>query len=75
VPKAEKKHFRVFTDEKVRALHEACLPPTVGLRLDVRRMMTARNRAILWALLDTGMREAELCGMHFIDLDRRRGTV
>lgn len=75
VPKAEKKHIRVFTDEEVRALHEACVPPSVGLRPDVRRMLTARNRAILWTLLDTGMREAELCGMRFMDLDRRRGTV
>lgn len=75
VPKAEKKHIRVFTDEEVRALHEACVPPSVGLRPDVRRMMVARNRAILWVLLDTGMREAELCGMRFKDLDRRRGTV
>jgi site-specific recombinase XerD len=75
VPKAEKKHIRVFTDDEVRALHEACVAPTTGLRPDVRRMLTARNRTILWTLLDTGMREAELCGMRFRDLDRRRGTI
>jgi site-specific recombinase XerD len=75
VPKAEKKHIRVFTDEEVKALHEACMPRSVGLRPDVRRMMTARNRAIVWVLLDTGMRQAELCGMRFKDLDRQRGTI
>src|SRR6185369_11992785 len=75
VPKAEKKHLRVFSDDEVRALHDACVPPSSGLRSDVRRMLTARNRAILWTLLDTGMREAELCGMRFKDLDRKRGTV
>lgn len=75
LPKAEKKHIRVFTDEEVRTLHEACVPPSSGLRSDVRRMLTARNRAILWTLLDTGMRKAELCGMRFKDLDRKRGTV
>lgn len=75
VPKAEKKHIRVFSDDEVRALHEACIAPSAGLRPDVRRMLTARNRAILWVLLDTGMREAELCGMRFKDLDRRRGTI
>jgi len=75
VPKAEKRHIRVFSDEEVKLLHEACVPPGGGLRPDVRRMLTARNRAILWALLDTGMREAELCGIRFRDLDRRRGTV
>jgi site-specific recombinase XerD len=75
VPKAEKKHIRVFNDDEIRVLHEACIPPSAGLRSDVRRMLTARNRAILWTLLDTGMREAELCGIRFKDLDRRRGTV
>jgi site-specific recombinase XerD len=34
-----------------------------------------RNRAVLWVLLDTGMRESELCGMRFMDFDRRCGTI
>jgi site-specific recombinase XerD len=38
-------------------------------------MLAARNRAVLWVLLDTGMRESELCGMRFMDFDRRRGTL
>lgn len=75
LPKAEKKHIRVFTDEEIKLLHEACLPPASGLRPDVRRMLAARNRAVLWVLLDTGMRESELCGMRFMDFDRRRGTL
>jgi site-specific recombinase XerD len=69
VPKAEEKHIRVFNDDEIRALHEACILPSASLRSDVRRMLTARNRAILWTLLDTGMREAELCGIRFKDLD------
>jgi site-specific recombinase XerD len=75
LPKAEKKHLRVFTDEEVKLLHEACLPPRNGLRADVQRMLAARNRAILWVLLDTGMRTAELRGMRFMDFDRKRGTI
>jgi site-specific recombinase XerD len=75
LPKAEKKHLRVFSDEEVKQLHEACVPASTGLRSDVRRMLTARNRAILWTLLDTGMRESELCGIRFKDLDRQHGTV
>lgn len=75
LPKAEKKHIRVFTDEEVKLLHEACMPSSAGLRPDVRRMLAARNRAVLWVLLDTGMRESELCGMRFMDFDRRRGTI
>ena len=38
-------------------------------------MLTARNRAVLWTLLDTGMRASELCGIRFTDLDRKHGTV
>jgi site-specific recombinase XerD len=75
LPKAEKKHLRVFTDEEVKLLHEACAPPRRGLRPDVQRMLAARNRAILWVLLDTGMRTAELRGMRFMDFDRKRGTI
>lgn len=75
LPKAEKKHIRVYSDDEVRQLHEACVPPRNGLRPEVQRMLAARNRAILWVLLDTGMRAMELCGMRFMDLDRKRGTV
>jgi site-specific recombinase XerD len=75
LPKAEKKIIRVFTDEEIKLMHEACTAPSNGLRADVRRMLTARNRAILWTLLDTGMRVSELCKMRFMDLDRRRGSI
>jgi len=53
LPKAEKKHLRVFTDEEIKRLHEVCTPPQNGLGPEVRRMLTARNRAVLWMLLDT----------------------
>jgi site-specific recombinase XerD len=69
LPKSEKKHIRVYSDEEVKQLHEN------GLRPDVHKMLIARNRAILWVLLDTGMRANELCGMRFMDFDRKRGTV
>jgi site-specific recombinase XerD len=75
LPKAEKKYIRVFSDEEIKQMHEACVPPSNGLRPDVRRMMAARNRAVLWVLLDTGMRASELRGMRFMDFDRKRGTI
>lgn len=37
--------------------------------------MTARNRAILWLLLDTGLLVSELCGLRLSDVDRAGGTV
>ena len=37
--------------------------------------MTARNRAILWLLLDTGLQVSELCDLRLTDVDRTGGTV
>ena len=37
--------------------------------------MTARNRAILWLLLDTGLQVSELCRLRLGDVDRAGGTV
>jgi site-specific recombinase XerD len=37
--------------------------------------MTARNRAILWLLLDTGLQVSELCGLRLADVDCTGGTV
>jgi site-specific recombinase XerD len=37
--------------------------------------MTARNRAILWLLLDTGLQVSELCRLRLADVDRAGGTV
>jgi integrase/recombinase XerD len=33
-----------------------------------------RNRAILWVLLDTGIRVSELCGLRLSDFDRKHGV-
>jgi len=37
--------------------------------------MTARNRAILWLLLDMGLQVSELCRLRLADVDRAGGTV
>jgi site-specific recombinase XerD len=37
--------------------------------------MTARNRAILWLLLDTGLQVSELCSLRLADVDRAGGAV
>ena len=37
--------------------------------------VTARNRAILWLLWETGMQVSELCGLRLADVDRASGTV
>jgi site-specific recombinase XerD len=37
--------------------------------------MTARNQALLWLLLDTGLSASEVCGLRLGDVDRVKGTV
>jgi site-specific recombinase XerD len=37
--------------------------------------MTARNRTILWLLLETGLTFSEVCGLRLQDVDRAGGTV
>lgn len=37
--------------------------------------LTARNRAILWLLLDTGVSVSELCALRIADVDHIGGTV
>ncbi|GHO96466.1 hypothetical protein KSF_065140 [Reticulibacter mediterranei] len=36
---------------------------------------TARNRAILWVLFDTGMRATEICALRLGDVDLEQGIV
>ncbi|HEU5377011.1 MAG TPA: tyrosine-type recombinase/integrase [Ktedonobacteraceae bacterium] len=56
----------------VRLLRACQLPgPPGGLNAG----MTARNRAILWLLLDTGLQVSELRGLRLADVDRADGTV
>lgn len=36
---------------------------------------TARNRAILWVLFDTGMQPTEVCRLRLCDVDREQGSL
>lgn len=55
-----------FTDEEVERLLRACAPSTwTGQRL----------RAIIALLLDTAIRESELCGLRLADVDLERGEI
>ena len=51
----------------------ACrLPKKTGV---LAERATARNRAILWVLFDTGMRTTEICSLRLGDVDREQGIV
>lgn len=50
----------------------ACTPPNEAGPIATRAAV--RNRAILWVLLDTGIRVSELCGLRLSDFDRKHGV-
>ncbi len=51
----------------------ACRPPGEGSPL--QEQATARNRAILWVLLETGISVRELCELRLVDVDRKHGML
>jgi site-specific recombinase XerD len=72
-PKAGKPLIRLIEPEEFEQLLLACRPAgEIGPLVD---RAAARNRAILWLLLDTGTRVSELCGLRLADLDRRRAIL
>lgn len=69
LPRVEQKYIPTFTSEGVGKLMSAC---EAGKRYtpQLRRALTARNRAILSVLIDTGIRRSELVGLRLGDVDR-----
>lgn len=76
-PKVDKPLIRVFTDAELEKLDAACTRPAKGRSItpDERKMLTARDRAIFWLLLSTGIRLSELCGLRFMDMDWDKGMI
>jgi site-specific recombinase XerD len=73
VPKAQRSSPQAVEPEAfVRLLRVCQLPGPPGGH---NAGLTARNRAILWLLLDTGLQASELCGLRLADVDCAGGTV
>ena len=73
LPKAQRGFPQLVEPEAFVHLLRACqLPGSPGGH---NAGLTARNRAILWLLLDTGLQVSELCGLRLADVDRVGGTV
>ena len=73
VPKAQRGLPQAVEPEAFVRLLRAC--QLTGSPGGQNAGMTARNRAILWLLLDTGLQVSELCGLRLTDVDRAGGTV
>jgi site-specific recombinase XerD len=76
-PKVEKPLIRIFTEEELRRLDAACERPVRGpaLTVDERKALAARDRAILWVLLSTGIRVGELCRLRLKDVDWQQNML
>ena len=77
LPKVERPLIRVFTEAELQALDAACdrFPHGRSLTPDERKALAARDRAILWVLLSTGIRRLELCRLRFCDIDWDKGLL
>lgn len=77
LPKIEQPLIRVFTEDELVRLDAACdrEPKGRSLTPDERKALAARDRAILWLLLSTGIRLSELCRLRFCDVDWESGMV
>jgi len=73
VPKAQSGLPQAVKPEAFVRLLRAC--QLAGAQEGQNAGMTARNRAILWLLLETGLQASELCGLRIADVDRAGGTV
>jgi site-specific recombinase XerD len=73
VPKAQRGLPQAVEPETFVRLLRAC--QLQGSPGGHNAAMTARNRAILWLLRDTGLQVSELCGLRLGDVDRAGGTV
>ena len=73
VPRAEKEAIRVLETEEFERLLLACRAGGEGGPSG--EWATARNRAILWVLLDTGMRLFELRNRRLGDVDREQRAL
>src|SRR5579859_4649461 len=69
LPKVEKKFIPTFSSEDVEKLLGACEEGDLN-KPQLRKALTARNRAIVSLFLDTGIRLKELVGLRLRDIDK-----
>src|SRR5947209_456065 len=70
LPRVEQEYIPTFTPEEVARLFDACEDSSKGVTSIVQKALTARNKAILAVLVDTGLRRSELLGLRLCDVDR-----
>lgn len=61
VPKSPKKSLRIYSDEDIRLIYQTDCTND--------EMLNARNRALVSLMLDSGLRQRELCTVRLSDID------
>jgi site-specific recombinase XerD len=74
LPRMEKKFIPTYTPEDVGRLLQACEASEYN-EPDVRKALTARNRAIVVLLIDAGIRLNELVGLRLGDIDKNTHVI
>ncbi len=74
LPRVEKKFVPTYTADDVQRLLLACEEGDMN-KPDLRRALTARNRAIVSLFIDTGIRLSELVGLRLGDVDRSSRVI
>ena len=70
LPRIEKKFIPTFTAEEVKKLFDACEETERYILPNIRKAISARNRAILAVFLDSGIRLSELLNLRLKDVDK-----
>ena len=73
-PQGKKRHLSIIDPKTFERLLAACQAAKTQ-RLTLIDAATARNRAILWMLWDTGLLVSEVCALHLEDVDLTQGTL
>lgn len=74
LPKVEKKFIPTFTADDVEKLLKACEEGDLN-KPELRKALTARNRAIVSLFLDTGIRLKELVGLRLRDIEKHSYVI
>lgn len=67
VPKANQKLVHIYSDDEIRLIFD-----TISVESE---WITARNRAMVALMLDSGLRQNEVCTLQSADISWKRGTL
>jgi integrase/recombinase XerD len=72
-PQGKKRRLRIIEQELFERVLDACHAPQT--KQGMMTYATARNRAILWVLWDSGLLVSEVCALNLEDVDLAQGTL